>query len=222
MFFEYKTLPVTMVNQENFLKQRITKVTERLKQLREENRKMELTHIMYQNLGREVPLNLKKEDSVELIELIDEKLKAIDKRIQALAKQENYEDRWKNHFLSCLYKCTLTFNYKETKLSIQHRWGNPLIAAARSLFSEYKTLPVTRMVNQENFLKQRITKVTEEPKQLREENRKMELTQIMYENLGREGPLNVKKEDFVELIEFIDEKLKAIDKRIQALAKQEN
>ncbi|KAK8663456.1 hypothetical protein V6N13_083275 [Hibiscus sabdariffa] len=78
------------------------------------------------------------------------------------------------------------------------------------------------MVNQENFLKQRIKKVTERHKQLREENRKMELTQIMYQNLGREGPLNVKKEDSVELIALIDEKLKAIDKRIQALAKQEN
>ncbi|KAK8626920.1 hypothetical protein V6N13_134549 [Hibiscus sabdariffa] len=78
------------------------------------------------------------------------------------------------------------------------------------------------MVNQENFLKQRIIEVTERLKQVREENRKMELTQIMYQNLVREGPLDVKKEDFVELRELIDEKLKAIDKRIQALAKQEN
>ncbi|KAK8626921.1 hypothetical protein V6N13_134550 [Hibiscus sabdariffa] len=78
------------------------------------------------------------------------------------------------------------------------------------------------MVNQENSLKQRITEVTERLKQVREENRKMELTQIMYQNLVREGPLNVKKEDFVELRELIDENLKAIDKRIQALAKQEN
>ncbi|KAK8530752.1 hypothetical protein V6N13_030699 [Hibiscus sabdariffa] len=76
------------------------------------------------------------------------------------------------------------------------------------------------MVNQENFLKQRITKVTERLEQLRDENRKMELTQIMYQNLGRERPLNVKKEDFIELGELIDEKLKDIDKRIQALAKQ--
>ncbi|KAK8663453.1 hypothetical protein V6N13_083272 [Hibiscus sabdariffa] len=72
------------------------------------------------------------------------------------------------------------------------------------------------------FLKQRITKVTEQLKQLREENHKMELPQIMYQNLGREGPLNVKKKDFVELRELIDEKLKAIEKGIQALAKQEN
>ncbi|KAK8530750.1 hypothetical protein V6N13_030697 [Hibiscus sabdariffa] len=70
--------------------------------------------------------------------------------------------------------------------------------ATRSLLSEYKTLPVTRM-----------------------ENRKMELTQIMYQNLGREGPLNVKKEDLVELGELIDEKLKDIDKRIEAFSKQE-
>ncbi|KAL4279436.1 hypothetical protein GQ457_03G035690 [Hibiscus cannabinus] len=98
----------------------------------------------------------------------------------------------------------------------------PSTAAARSLFSEYKTLIVTRMVNQENFLKQRITKVTEQLEQLREKNRKMELNQIMYQNLGRDGPLNVKEEDLVELEELIDDNLKAIDKRIEALAKQEN
>ncbi|KAK8663457.1 hypothetical protein V6N13_083276 [Hibiscus sabdariffa] len=132
------------------------------------------------------------------------------------------EHRWENPFLSCLYKRILTCNYIETKLSIQHRCENLLSAATRSLFSEYKTLPFTRMVNQENFLKQRITKATERLKQLREENRKMELTQIMYQNLDREGPLNVKKVEFVELRKMIDEKLKAIDKRIQALAKQEN
>ncbi|KAL4278714.1 hypothetical protein GQ457_03G035630 [Hibiscus cannabinus] len=78
------------------------------------------------------------------------------------------------------------------------------------------------MVNQENFLKQRITKVTEQLEQLREKNRKMELNQIMYQNLGRDGPLNVKEEDLVELEELIDDNLKAIDKRIEALAKQEN
>ncbi|KAK8606407.1 hypothetical protein V6N13_030690 [Hibiscus sabdariffa] len=77
------------------------------------------------------------------------------------------------------------------------------------------------MVNQENFLKQRITKVTKRLEQLRDENRKMELTQIMYQNLGRKWPLNV-KEDFIDLGELIDEKLKDIDKRIQALAKQED
>ncbi|KAK8484832.1 hypothetical protein V6N13_139686 [Hibiscus sabdariffa] len=98
----------------------------------------------------------------------------------------------------------------------------PSTVAARSLSSEYKTLPVTRMVNQENFLKQQITKVIERLEQQRKENRKMKLIQIMYQNLGREGPLNVKKEDLVELGELIDEKLKDIDKRIQALAKQED
>ncbi|KAL4379310.1 hypothetical protein GQ457_02G042470 [Hibiscus cannabinus] len=121
------------------------------------------------------------------------------------------EDRWDNPFHSCLYKHTLTCNYIETKLSIQHRWENHLTVAPRSMFSKYKTLPVTRMVNQDNFFTQRITKVTERLKHLQGENRKMELTHIMYQNLGRDRPLNVKKADFVELRELIDENLKAID-----------
>ncbi|KAK8701989.1 hypothetical protein V6N13_020362 [Hibiscus sabdariffa] len=76
----------------------------------------------------------------------------------------------------------------------------PPTAAACCMFSEYKTLLVTRMV----------------------ENRKMKLTQIMYQNLGKVGPLNVKEEDLVELGELIDEKLKDIDMRIKALDKQED
>ncbi|KAK8545381.1 hypothetical protein V6N13_066669 [Hibiscus sabdariffa] len=98
----------------------------------------------------------------------------------------------------------------------------PPTAAARSLFSEHKTLPATRMVNEENFLTQQITEVIEQLKQLQVENRKMELTYIMYQNLGREGPLNVKKEDLVELKKLIDKELKDIDKRIEALDKQED
>ncbi|KAK8515336.1 hypothetical protein V6N13_139690 [Hibiscus sabdariffa] len=54
------------------------------------------------------------------------------------------------------------------------------------------------------------------------ENRKMKLTQIMYQNLGREGPLNVKNEDMVDLGELSDEKLKDIDMRIEALDKQDD
>ncbi|KAK8545383.1 hypothetical protein V6N13_066671 [Hibiscus sabdariffa] len=72
----------------------------------------------------------------------------------------------------------------------------PSTVATCSLFSEYTTFSV--------------------------ENCKIELTHIMYQNLGREGPLNVRKEDLVELGELIDEKLKDKDKRIEALDKQED
>ncbi|KAL4340453.1 hypothetical protein GQ457_08G004670 [Hibiscus cannabinus] len=98
----------------------------------------------------------------------------------------------------------------------------PSTAVARSLFSEYTTFSVIGMMNQENFLTQRITKVIKKLKQLPVENHKIELTHIMYQNLGREEPLNVRKEDLIELGELIDEMLKDIDKMIEALDKQED
>ncbi|KAK8620184.1 hypothetical protein V6N13_066666 [Hibiscus sabdariffa] len=91
--------------------------------------------------------------------------------------------------------------------------------AARSLFSEYKTLPVNRMVNQESFLEQWIKKATERLEKLREENRRKELIQVMFQNLGRKELQNVKKEDLKELGWLIDQNLKDIDKRIHALVK---
>ncbi|KAK8562670.1 hypothetical protein V6N12_010743 [Hibiscus sabdariffa] len=95
----------------------------------------------------------------------------------------------------------------------------PSAAAARNMFSEYKTLPVSRMVNQESFLEQLITKTTNRLEKLQEENRKKELTKVMFQNLGGKGLHNVKKEDLDELRWLIDQNLKDIDKRIHALVK---
>ncbi|KAK8627075.1 hypothetical protein V6N13_134702 [Hibiscus sabdariffa] len=95
----------------------------------------------------------------------------------------------------------------------------PSVAAARSLFSEYKTLPVSRMMNQENFLEQLITKTTNRLEKLQEENRRKELTKIMFQNLGGNGLHNVKKDDLDELGWLIDQNLKDIDNRIHALIK---
>ncbi|KAL4368404.1 hypothetical protein GQ457_05G027210 [Hibiscus cannabinus] len=80
----------------------------------------------------------------------------------------------------------------------------PSTVAARSLFSEYKTLPANRMVNQESFLEQWIKKVTERLEKLQEENRRKELIQVMFQNLGRKELQNVKKEDLEELGSLID------------------
>ncbi|KAK8650033.1 hypothetical protein V6N13_139684 [Hibiscus sabdariffa] len=95
----------------------------------------------------------------------------------------------------------------------------PSTVAARSLFSEYKILPVNRMVNQESFLEQLIKKTTERLEKLQEENRRKELTQVMFQNLGRKELQNVKKEDLDELGWLIDQNLKNIDERIHALVK---
>ncbi|KAK8515335.1 hypothetical protein V6N12_075380 [Hibiscus sabdariffa] len=95
----------------------------------------------------------------------------------------------------------------------------PSTVAARSLFSEYKTLPANRMVNQETFLDQWVKKATKRLEKLQEENHRKELIQVMFQNLGRNELQNVKKEDLEELGWMIDQNLKDIDKRIHALVK---
>ncbi|KAK8620188.1 hypothetical protein V6N13_066670 [Hibiscus sabdariffa] len=95
----------------------------------------------------------------------------------------------------------------------------PSTVIAHSLFAEYKTLPANRMVNQESFLEQWIKKATERLEKLQEENRRKELIQVMFQNLGRNELQNVKKEDLEELEWLIDQNLKDIDERIHALVK---
>ncbi|KAK8700355.1 hypothetical protein V6N13_018752 [Hibiscus sabdariffa] len=66
-----------------------------------------------------------------------------------------------------------------------------------------------RMVTQESLVRKRIAKVEEQLKRLREKNRRKELTQIMYQNLGGNG-LNTVKEDLIDLSWLIDQNLNAI------------
>ncbi|KAG4189892.1 hypothetical protein ERO13_A08G252000v2 [Gossypium hirsutum] len=76
-----------MVNQESFLAQRIAKANEQLKKQCKENREKEMTHVMFQNLiGKAGILGLNVVDLNDLAWLIDQNLKEIAKRVDALAK----------------------------------------------------------------------------------------------------------------------------------------
>ncbi|MBA0647299.1 hypothetical protein Goklo_015195 [Gossypium klotzschianum] len=76
-----------MVNQESFLAQRIAKANEQLKKQCKDNREKEMTHAMFQNLnGKAGILGLNVVDLNDLAWLIDQNLKEIDKRVDALAK----------------------------------------------------------------------------------------------------------------------------------------
>ncbi|CAO2823745.1 unnamed protein product [Amaranthus hypochondriacus] len=65
-------------------------------------------------------------------------------------------------------------------------WPGP--SGAREVISSFKRLPemekVKKMVSQEEFLRQRITKAHEQLKRQQKENREKEMTQIMYQCLS--------------------------------------
>ncbi|KAL0289603.1 UNVERIFIED_CONTAM: Agamous-like MADS-box protein [Sesamum calycinum] len=75
-----------MVNQESFIRHRITKAADQLKKLHKDNREKEITHLMYQCLtGKE----LQGQGVAELNDmgwLVDQNLKEIYKRIEGLKK----------------------------------------------------------------------------------------------------------------------------------------
>ncbi|KAL4341709.1 hypothetical protein GQ457_08G010640 [Hibiscus cannabinus] len=97
----------------------------------------------------------------------------------------------------------------------------PSTVAAHRILSGFKALPAVeqsnRTLTQESLIKQMIGKAEERLKKMREENRRMEFTQIMFQIYsGR--PLNtVKREDLNDLHMLIDQNLNAIDTRLQML-----
>ncbi|KAM7259107.1 hypothetical protein ACFE04_014848 [Oxalis oulophora] len=78
-----------MVNQESFIRQRITKVSEQLKKQRKENREKEVTEVMYQSLAGKVINGLSMIDLNDLGWVIDQNLKEINKRCDLLATDNN-------------------------------------------------------------------------------------------------------------------------------------
>ncbi|KAK8562673.1 hypothetical protein V6N12_010746 [Hibiscus sabdariffa] len=85
------------------------------------------------------------------------------------------------------------------------------------MLSKFKEMPATeqrnRTVTQESLVRKRRAKVEEQLKRLREKNRRKELTQVMYQNIGGNGN-TMKKEDLNDLSWLIDQNLNAIDNRL--------
>ncbi|PKI48149.1 hypothetical protein CRG98_031414 [Punica granatum] len=81
-----------MMNQENFLLQRITKTEEQLKKLRKDNKEMEMLNVMYQGLGGLQPpewlqgMNMLDLNNLEWV--IDQMLDKICERQEKVSKTE--------------------------------------------------------------------------------------------------------------------------------------
>ncbi|KAL0422145.1 UNVERIFIED_CONTAM: Agamous-like MADS-box protein [Sesamum latifolium] len=82
-----------MVNQESFIRHRITKAADQLKKLHKDNREKEITHLMYQCLtGKEVQ-GLGVAELNDMGWLVDQNLKEIYKRIEGLKKAAGVEEK---------------------------------------------------------------------------------------------------------------------------------
>ncbi|KAF5203700.1 Agamous-like mads-box protein agl80 [Thalictrum thalictroides] len=98
-------------------------------------------------------------------------------------------------------------------------WPSP--QEAQGVINRFKSMPSMekskRMIIQEDYLKQRIKKMEELVKEQQFENRKLEMTKVMYQNLDSKRLEGMRKEDLADLAWVIQEKEKKIQKRIAAL-----
>ncbi|KAK7290225.1 hypothetical protein RIF29_04494 [Crotalaria pallida] len=77
-----------MVNQDSFLRQRILKAKDQLKKQRKDNMEKEITQLMFQCLSAgKILQNLSMVDLNDLVWLIDQNLKDINRRIEVLTKK---------------------------------------------------------------------------------------------------------------------------------------
>ncbi|KAL0364899.1 UNVERIFIED_CONTAM: Agamous-like MADS-box protein [Sesamum angustifolium] len=81
-----------MVNQESFIRHRITKAADQLKKLHKDNREKEITHLMYQCLTGKELQGLGVAELNDMGWLVDQNLKEIYKRIEGLKKAAGERD----------------------------------------------------------------------------------------------------------------------------------
>lgn len=100
-------------------------------------------------------------------------------------------------------------------------WPGP--SGARDVIASFKRLPemekVKKMVSQEEFLRQRVSKAHEQLKRQQKENREKEMTQIMYECLTGKSIQNMSFLDLSDLGWVINQNLNEINKRIEGFEK---
>ncbi|CAN4110863.1 unnamed protein product [Withania somnifera] len=82
-----------------------------------------------------------------------------------------------------------------------------------------RVLADKKMVNQESFLRQRIAKANEQLKKQSKENREKEMTEIMYQGLTGKGLHHLNLGVLNDLGWVIDQHLKEVYKRIEAVKK---
>ncbi|XP_040995119.1 agamous-like MADS-box protein AGL80 [Juglans microcarpa x Juglans regia] len=102
-------------------------------------------------------------------------------------------------------------------------WPSPL--GAQSVIARFRSMPNAeqsrKMVNQESFLGQRITKSEELLMKQQIENRESEMTQVMYRSLiGDQGLQNMGVVDLKDLEWLVNKSVEEIDERIKSLREQ--
>ncbi|KAF8084510.1 hypothetical protein N665_0715s0016 [Sinapis alba] len=90
--------------------------------------------------------------------------------------------------------------------------------------SRWHSLPVMdrtkKMVNQESYLQQRISKETETWKKLTKENKELEMKEVMFDCLsGKTSPSHIERSDLRGCGNVIEQYLKNLNRRIEILSK---
>uniref|UniRef100_A0AAU7LJH2 MADS58 n=1 Tax=Hippophae rhamnoides TaxID=193516 RepID=A0AAU7LJH2_9ROSA len=100
----------------------------------------------------------------------------------------------------------------------------PSQLGVQRVLSKFKRMPemeqCKKMMNQESFIKQRISKTNDQLKKIRKENREKELTRFMFQSLIGMGLQGFNMMDLNELNWLIDQNLKDIHKKMESLKKE--
>ncbi|KAM7273367.1 hypothetical protein ACFE04_028031 [Oxalis oulophora] len=97
----------------------------------------------------------------------------------------------------------------------------PSISKAQRVVSQFRNMPEIdqskKMMNQESFIGQRITKALEKLKKQRKDNREKEITEVMYQSLSGRELSGLTMMDLNDLGWLIDQNVRAMERRIELL-----
>ncbi|KAK1422895.1 hypothetical protein QVD17_18184 [Tagetes erecta] len=115
--------------------------------------------------------------------------------------------------------CAIIYSPYEAQPEV---WPNNI--GVQRVLAQFKRMPEMeqskKMVNQESFIRQRITKANEQLKKQIKENRDKELTEVMYQCLTGKGSIaNLMLPDLNDLGGLVDQTIKDICRRIESLKK---
>uniref|UniRef100_A0AAU7LJC2 MADS15 n=1 Tax=Hippophae rhamnoides TaxID=193516 RepID=A0AAU7LJC2_9ROSA len=100
----------------------------------------------------------------------------------------------------------------------------PSPMGAQRVITNFKRMPqmeqCKKMVNQEGFIKQRISKINDQVKKLIKDNREKEMTRVMFQSMIGMGLHGLNMLDFNDLNWLISQNLKDIQKRMENLNKE--
>ncbi|XP_021899475.1 agamous-like MADS-box protein AGL80 [Carica papaya] len=90
-----------MVNQESFLRPRITKATDQIKKQCKDNREKEITHVMFQSLIGKPLHQLNLIDLNDLDWFIEQRLREIQKRMETLSQSPQPQEAMDGEVMKC-------------------------------------------------------------------------------------------------------------------------